>query len=353
MATITPHKRKNGTQYTARIRIKRGGKIVHDESETFSSRLLAQAWAKKREAAMAEPGALERAMLGVVPVGQVLKWYKEDYQEVKEFGRSKLSAIDQLIECDSLSKLNAFTLTSGQIVGHVRQRRADGAGASTVNNDLIWLRVAMRAIRIGRDIPLSLQPIDDASFICRAEGLVAKSSSRERRPTVDEIKILLEHFLGRDGRADIPMVPILLFAMFSSRRQDEICRIRWPDLDRQRKRVLVRQMKHPRQKTDTWVDVPERAWHIIEQQPEREERIFPYNGKSVSAAFTRSCALLGIEDLRFHDLRHEAISCLFELGFDIPHAAKISGHRSWSSLQRYAQIEQRGDKWGKILCEWL
>ena len=157
--------------------------------------------------------------------------------------------------------------------------------------------------------------------------------------------MLLEHFAERDCRGSIPMFDIVLFAMFSSRRQDEICRIRWEDLEEQKQRVLVRKMKHPRALVDTWGDLPERAWEVLKSQKREDERIFPYNGKSISAAFTRSCSLLGIDDLRFHDLRHEAISCLFELGIDIPHVAKVSGHKAWTSLQRYTQIEERGDKW--------
>ncbi|GAA6152207.1 hypothetical protein NBRC116587_16260 [Pseudoteredinibacter isoporae] len=52
-------------------------------------------------------------------------------------------------------------------------------------------------------------------------------------------------FDDRDVRASIPMVEVVLFALFSSRRQDEICRIRWVDLDEENQRVLVRDMKHP------------------------------------------------------------------------------------------------------------
>ncbi len=43
-------------------------------------------------------------------------------------------------------------------------------------------------------------------------------------------------------------------------------------------------------------------------------RIFPYNGKSVGTAFRRQCRELKIEDLHFHDLRHEGTSRLFEAG---------------------------------------
>ena len=52
------------------------------------------------------------------------------------------------------------------------------------------------------------------------------------------------------------MDEVILFAMFSSRRQAEVCEIMWDDLDERRQSVLVRLMKHPRKKTDTWVYLP-------------------------------------------------------------------------------------------------
>lgn len=73
-------------------------------------------------------------------------------------------------------------------------------------------------------------------------------------------------------------------------------------------------------------------------------RIFPYSEEAISAAFTRACKVLGIENLHFHDLRHEGVSRLFEMGWDIPRAALVSGHRSWAALQRYSHIRQAGDK---------
>lgn len=55
-------------------------------------------------------------------------------------------------------------------------------------------------------------------------------------------------------------------------------------------------------------------------------RVFPYNHRSVSAAFTRACDELKIEDLRFHDLRHEGTSRLFEAGLTIEKIALVAGH---------------------------
>jgi integrase len=54
---------------------------------------------------------------------------------------------------------------------------------------------------------------------------------------------------------------------------------------------------------------------------------------------------LAIDDLHFHDLRHEGVSRLFEMGRTIPQVASVSGHRSWQSLQRYTHLRQVGDKY--------
>jgi integrase len=66
--------------------------------------------------------------------------------------------------------------------------------------------------------------------------------------------------------------------------------------------------------------------------------IFRHAKNTVDIAWIDACKRLGIEDLRFHDLRHDGISRLFEAGFDIPQVAAISGHRSWRNLRRYTNL---------------
>jgi GAF domain-containing protein/integrase len=158
---------------------------------------------------------------------------------------------------------------------------------------------------------------------------------------------LMKHFgRVRDHRpSSIPMQKIVAFALFSTRRQEEITLLRWDDLDKDR--ILVRDMKHPGDKkgNNVYCDLPPEALAIIKSMPRDAERIFPYSTDAISAAFTRACRLLGIEDLRFHDLRHEGISRLFEMGRTIPQVAVVSGHRSWTSLKRYTHIRQSKDKY--------
>ena len=77
----------------------------------------------------------------------------------------------------------------------------------------------------------------------------------------------------------------------------------------------------------------------MQAQPRGGAYIFPYDPRSVGAAFTRACHVLGINDLRFHDLRHEATSRLFERGYQIHEVAQFTLHESWNELKRYTNLK--------------
>jgi integrase len=66
--------------------------------------------------------------------------------------------------------------------------------------------------------------------------------------------------------------------------------------------------------------------------------IFPHAAQSVSTAFQRATDELAIEDLRFHDLRHDGASRLFEAGWAIERVALVTGHKDWNMLRRYTQL---------------
>jgi two-component SAPR family response regulator len=85
---ITARKRKDGTVgYTAQIRIRRDGEIVYSDSQTIDRKPAAAAWIKKKEAALAEPGALEtlRATDPLLRdvIDQYFKESKRDYGDTK------------------------------------------------------------------------------------------------------------------------------------------------------------------------------------------------------------------------------------------------------------------------------
>lgn len=87
----------------------------------------------------------------------------------------------------------------------------------------------------------------DARMVLNKLGYKMKSRERERRPTPAELALLLERFCDvlKARPLSVHMPNVVLFALFSTRRQDEIVRIRWADLDEDRQAVLVRDMKNP------------------------------------------------------------------------------------------------------------
>lgn len=345
MATITQRKRADGSvSYTAQIRITKGGKTIHTESKTFSKRNAAQAWADKREAALkSDPEAMRRAKAGPVTVGDLFRRYRDERGQIAPLGRTKAEAMAQL-EGMGIAGRNALDLDAADIVAHVVARRQSGIKASTANNDLVWLRVVFRYARTAWGIPVDVQAVEDAAHICRKERFTGRPDRRSRRPAGDELTRLDAHFRRRRG---LPMHLVMWLAIYTARREAELCRMRLSDYDREHGVWLIRDVKHPEGSAGHHAEmvVPERARPIIEMLEatvkREDDRLLPYKPEAISAAWTRACHVLGIEDLRFHDLRHEACSRMAEDGMSIPEIQQVSLHQSWSSLQVYVNLRSR------------
>ena len=84
------------------------------------------------------------------------------------------------------------------------------------------------------------------------------------------------------------------------------------------------------------------AWEVLLEQrivTRGKGRVFPHHHKSTGTAFQRACKDLKINDLHFHDLRHEATSRLFETGLTIEKVALVTGHKDWKMLRRYTNLK--------------
>jgi len=351
MGAITERPKKSGGKsYLAQVKIVRDGKVVHRENRTFERRQAAAAWLERREEELRAPGGLERAKSEDPTLSMVIGRYITESS--KAIGRTKTQVL-RALQGFAISEKPISTITSADLVSMLRTDLPDVTPA-TRSNYLAHLSAVFALARPAWGYDVDHQTIKDAASSAKRLGLTGKGKSRERRPTLAELDLILSHFQDRETRRPsmIPMTRIILFAMFSTRRQEEIVRIVWPDLDEVSRRVMVRDMKNPGEKmgNNVWCDLPEPALKIALGMPRPKEgaedkRIFPYSTDAVSANFTRACKLLGIDDLTFHDLRHEGASRLFEMGLNIPHVAAVTGHRSWSSLKRYTHIRSSGDKY--------
>lgn len=347
MGTITSRKRKDGTEgHTAQIRIKSGGKIIHTESQTFDRLAAAKLWLAKREKALAEPGALDAVRSKNPPLAHVIAQYVRESQ--RALGKTKTQVL-ATIAASGLGGMRCADIESRHIVAFARGLAVQ---PQTVGNYLSHLGAVFAVARPAWGYPLQMQALTDARTVAKRLGAVSKSRQRTRRPTLAELQQLLDHFAVQEAkRAEaLPMRQMVLFALFSTRRQEEITRLAVADLDVGHSEVWVRDMKHPGEKVgnDVRVSLPPEALAIarlrMAQHP-GAALLFDCNARSVSASFTRACQLLGIDDLHFHDLRHEGISRLFEMGWTIPRVATVSGHRTWASLKRYTHMREAGDKY--------
>jgi integrase len=328
-----------------RAQVRRKGKYVN---ETFLRRKDAEEWALdiERKIDRQEPATTRRSRDAKL-FGDLVALHRHDLEEVgKNIGRSKTSSLiflDQRLGCLRLSELDRERL-----IKFGKERALEGAGPVTVGIDLGYIKTILSHAAAVHGVVVSTEPIDLARIALGRLGLVGQGNERDRRPTQNELDRIIAAF-GANERQQIPVGRIIRFAVATAMRQDEISRIEWRDFDAEGRMLLIRDRKDPRKKKGNDQRIPllnvsgYDACGIIEEQGQssnsREGRIFPYNGRSVGTAFRRQCRELKIDDLHFHDLRHEGTSRLFEAGFSIEQVALVTGHKDWKMLRRYTHLK--------------
>jgi integrase len=347
LGTIIARRRKDGTTaHLAQLLIKRGGTIVHREAQTFDRKQAAAAWLEKREKELIKPGALDRLRTPDPTLAAVIDRYTNE--SIKKIGRTKAQVLRSIKAYDIANK-PCSEITSADVIAFANQLVLK-VRPQTVANYLSHLAAVFAVAKPAWAYALDQTAMKEAFVVAKRLGVASKSRKRDRRPALEELDKIMEHFGERLKRrpSSIPMQKIVGFAIFSTRRLEEITRILWKDLDVEGSRVLVRDMRNPGEKTgnDVWCDLPPEALQIILSMPKTCEEIFPYSGDTIGTNFTRACQFLEIIDLHLHDLRNDGLSRLFEIGRNIPRVAAVSGHRSWTSLKRYTHLRQTGDKYG-------
>lgn len=320
---------KRGNKWRAIVR-RKGYKTL---TATRDTKAEAQRWAASIEGNLEDQDTADRDML----LSDLVDRYLDELEQHKPPGRTKRAALEMIRRY--LGGRRSSQLTAQVLVDFFRER-ASYCSPATVQQDLIYLRGLLEAAKHVWGARVNLQHYDTAATHCRRYGLVGKSVERDRRFRGDEYQKLLTH-IDSNNYYRSPMGDIVRFAVGSCMRLGEITSIRWQDLDTVKKTIIIRSRKHPSQKAWNDQEVPllGETFEIIQRQPKSSDRIFPYQGKSISTAFHRALEKTGIQDMRFHDLRHEGISRLFEQGYGVMEVAKVSGHRDINQLRRYVQLK--------------
>lgn len=327
--------------------VKRGGSWVANirrkgfpsKSKSFRTKALATKWAHETEAALYETQD-DKSILSSLTLGALIERYFEEIGSTTTFGRSKEAVLNSL---DSqLGDVTILDLTATRLMSFVQDRLASGAGGVTIAIDLTYLRNVLDTAKHLWGINTDGNIVTEVKAKLKYLGVSTRSKSRDRRPTPEELERIYKHIAAMPtAQTKLPYADLIRFAIASAMRASEITRITWDDLNETNRTIIIRDRKDPKEKVGNHQTVPllGEAYEIVSRQPRISDRIFPFSSETMTTVFGRICITLKIEDLHFHDLRHEGISRLFEQGYQIQEVALVSGHKSWDMLKRYTQLK--------------
>jgi integrase len=137
------------------------------------------------------------------------------------------------------------------------------------------------------------------------------------------------------SQRNIYIASIVEFAIETGMRRSEILKLRWCDVDLENGFASLYDTKNGE---DRRVPLTRRCIEVLQTVLQTDERVFPISATCLRLAWNRARNKAGITDLRFHDLRHEAVSRFFEMGMSVPEVALISGHKDVRQLFRYTHL---------------
>lgn len=329
MATIKPR----GDKWHVRIR----RKGIKTQTATFTSKAKAERWARHIETQCDQ--LQERPTGPASPLidcpfpdlGALLSSYKEHCTARKKGAYAEGKRIDAICRTP-LAVWPLPDLRKAHFASYRDQRRSAGVTDDTIRRELDIMSSAITWAQTDKDMEWLT---NHARSICSTLK-VPSLCQRNRRPSLSELKRLLRAAREMRERGSIIDV-VIRFAIRTAMRRSEIAALEWSQVDLKARLVVLSETKNGHGRL---VPLSSRAARILGalHTDGAGGSVFKMRGDSITQAFSRACARAGLEDLRFHDLRHEAASRLFELGLNTMEVATITGHRTLQMLKRYTHL---------------
>ncbi|RUX49473.1 site-specific integrase [Mesorhizobium sp. M4A.F.Ca.ET.050.02.1.1] len=341
--------RKRNGKWNVQVR-RRGHEA---SSKSFLAKSDALEWAREieRQLDRQELGP-DRKTLKSITLAELVTRYKNEVLPKKRSARFETILLDRFlrypIATKTLNDLQSkdFAQYRDQRLKEVSRLTGRPVTAKSLRRELAPLFHMFKVAKAEWHIPTG-NPLQDLY-------LPAIDVRRERRLRPGEEERLLSEarkLRTLDGQPNPYLVPIIVFALETAMRQGEILAIEFRNVDFQRHLLTIPVSKNGHSRVIPLTDKASSCLTLAFAQPRGiigpprvtpTTRAFPVDVEVVKTSWTRICkrAEPAIEDLHFHDLRHEGISRLFELGLSIPEVASISGHRTPAMLFRYAHASQ-------------
>ncbi len=320
-------------------------------SRTFDRKSDAEAWAREieREAqrgnsAVFDTSAQRTTMQEVIERFRagLLEGYSKSHRAPVE---SRLNAIDRRLGALFLANIRPTDLARWR-----DEMLAQGAAGQSARHalNLVSRLFSFAEQEMGVSLP--------AGNPCKAVRKPPVAKGRTRRPSQEEFGYLLQ---AADRARAHGVRQILVLAVETSMRQSELLGLEWKHVVLNKRTAHLTDTKNGESRT---VALSGAAVAALQSLPRRlDGRVFGWKPVHENGAFEKlwqrtlarargqyeaDCAAgrkkpdpAFLADLRFHDLRHEATSRLFEKGLGIMEVASMTGHKSLAMLKRYTHIE--------------
>jgi integrase len=319
MATIRKHRDK------WQVQVRRAG--IRPMSKSFAVRKDALEWARhiERQADRHELPTDPKALQSVT-LGDLVRRYRDTVSPTKKTAATETIVLNALLTRQICSKRLSELRTEDFAV--YRDQRLKVIKPTSLKRELTPVRHLFEVARDEWGLPVKENPLDRLQ-------LDAPDQRRERRLRPGEFEKLLDAAKACRNKF-IP--PVIRFAVATGMRRGEILAMRWTDLNREQRSLLIPETKNGHSRT---IPLTSAALEVLNQESEGKDRIFPTTANAFRLAWEKVKLRARIEDLHFHDLRHEAISSFFEKGLSTPEVALISGHKDMRMLFRFSHATRQ------------
>lgn len=301
-------------------------KGVKPTSKMFAQKGKAQAWASQQEASISKGDYVNTREAERVTLSELFERYKLQFTPRKRAARTELGAFK--IMSNHLGHVTMGSLSTEILISYI-DMRLQTVKSDTIRREIGVLNQVVKTAMAVWGIRLQFNPVDEAKKVLSVTKTLSEGDRRDRRVSHAEMEMILQN-------CSDSIAPIVEFAVETGMRRGELAKAKHSHI------VNDGAMLHiPETKTDKPRTIPlsSRARTILASLPACSEHLFNAKPDSITRGFNRACKRCGINDVRFHDLRHEAASRFFEKGLEIQEVALITGHADWRSLKRYTHIK--------------